>query len=49
MSDDTPSQIGEYKVIAKIGQGGMAQVLLALKPGAAGFRKLVAQIGRAHV
>lgn len=41
MSDDTPSQIGEYKVIAKIGQGGMAQVLLALKPGAAGFRKLV--------
>ncbi len=40
MSERTHS-IGPYKVIAKIGQGGMAEVLLALKPGPAGFRKLL--------
>jgi eukaryotic-like serine/threonine-protein kinase len=39
--DNLPRSIGPYRVIAKLGQGGMARVVLALKPGPAGFRKLM--------
>jgi eukaryotic-like serine/threonine-protein kinase len=41
MSEALPQSIGAYRVIAKLGQGGMARVMLALKPGPAGFRKLM--------
>jgi len=41
MSNEQATSIGPYRVIAKLGQGGMAHVLLALKPGPAGFRKLL--------
>lgn len=41
MTTEHATSIGPYRVIAKLGQGGMAHVLLALKPGPAGFRKLL--------
>jgi eukaryotic-like serine/threonine-protein kinase len=37
-----PLRIGPYQVLRKLGQGGMAQVLLALAVGASGFQKHVA-------
>jgi serine/threonine-protein kinase len=36
-----PSKLGRYELITQIGQGGMAEVLLALQRGPAGFEKLV--------
>ena len=36
-----PESIGKYRVIAKLGQGGMARVLLAAAAGPAGFNKLM--------
>ena len=35
-----PKTVGRYRVIAKLGQGGMATALLALSEGPGGFRKL---------
>ncbi len=40
-------RIDDYAVVARLGQGGMAEVFLALSLGPAGFRKLVA-IKRLH-
>ena len=36
----TSSTLGKYRLIAELGQGGMAQVFLALARGPAGFNKL---------
>jgi eukaryotic-like serine/threonine-protein kinase len=36
-----PSKLGRYELITRIGQGGMAEVQLALQRGPAGFEKLV--------
>ncbi len=36
-----PSRLGRYELITRIGQGGMADVQLALQHGPAGFEKLV--------
>jgi len=36
-----PSKLGRYELISQIGQGGMAEVQLALQRGPAGFEKLV--------
>jgi serine/threonine-protein kinase len=38
---EPPSTFGKYKPIAKLGQGGMARVFLALSAGPGGFHKLV--------
>ncbi len=35
------AKLGRYELITRIGQGGMAEVLLALQRGPAGFEKLV--------
>ncbi len=40
MSVFLPTNIGNYRVIAQLGQGGMARALLALRQGPGGFRKL---------
>jgi serine/threonine-protein kinase len=34
-------RIGKYRIIAKLGHGGMAKVFLAVAPGPAGFNKLL--------
>jgi len=34
-------RIGKYRIIAKLGHGGMAKVFLAIAPGPAGFNKLL--------
>jgi hypothetical protein len=36
-----PQRLGRYELITRIGQGGMAEVQLALQRGPAGFEKLV--------
>ena len=36
-----PGKLGRYELITRIGQGGMAEVQLALQRGPAGFEKLV--------
>ena len=36
-----PPNLGRYELITRIGQGGMAEVQLALQRGPAGFEKLV--------
>ena len=33
--------LGKYRLLAELGQGGMAKVYLALAQGPAGFNKLV--------
>lgn len=38
---ELPTKVGKYKVVAKLGQGGMAQVLLCLSHGPGGFNKLL--------
>jgi len=41
LSTSRPTSIGKYRVIAKLGQGGMARVLLTAVAGPAGFNKLM--------
>ncbi len=36
-----PTRLGKYELITRIGQGGMAEVQLAIQRGPAGFEKLV--------
>src|SRR5262249_10537474 len=36
-----PTRLGRYELITRIGQGGMAEVQLALQRGPGGFEKLV--------
>jgi len=40
-SGSLPPKLGRYELITRIGQGGMAEVQLALQRGPAGFAKLV--------
>lgn len=40
-SGSLPARLGRYELITRIGQGGMAEVQLALQRGPAGFEKLV--------
>jgi eukaryotic-like serine/threonine-protein kinase len=39
--ESRPPRLGRYELITRIGQGGMAEVQLALQRGPAGFEKLV--------
>ncbi len=39
---ELPSRIGPYRVVARLGHGGMAEVFKALALGASGFEKVVA-------
>ncbi|MBC7978276.1 MAG: serine/threonine protein kinase, partial [Myxococcales bacterium] len=41
MTAPGPPKLGRYELITRIGQGGMAEVQLALQRGPAGFEKLV--------
>jgi len=38
---DEPVFVGDYRLIASLGRGGMAEVFLAVRSGMAGFHKLV--------
>ncbi|MFM7201594.1 MAG: protein kinase domain-containing protein [Myxococcota bacterium] len=39
---ETPQHIGKYEILGRLGAGGMAEVFLARRTGAAGFEKKVA-------
>jgi serine/threonine protein kinase len=39
---DLPATLGPYRLVRRIGQGGMAEVHLAVRYGASGFEKVVA-------
>ncbi|MEI8259222.1 MAG: serine/threonine-protein kinase [Deltaproteobacteria bacterium] len=39
---DLPRQLGAYRLVRRLGSGGMAEVFLAVAYGASGFEKLVA-------
>ena len=39
---DLPASLGPYRLVRRIGQGGMAEVYLAVRYGASGFEKQVA-------
>lgn len=47
LSPVAPQRFDEYLLLARVGQGGMAEVFLGLSEGPTGFRKLVA-IKRLH-
>lgn len=42
MLDDLPATLGPYRVLRRLGAGGMAEVLLGQTVGASGFSRLVA-------
>jgi len=42
LSPGTPSQLGPYQLLKRLGQGGMAEVYQGMVYGASGFEKLVA-------
>lgn len=42
MLDDLPATLGPYRVLRRLGAGGMAEVLLGQAVGASGFSRLVA-------
>lgn len=39
---DAPARVGEYEILEKLAQGGMARVYLARRTGAGGFQRLYA-------
>ena len=41
-SPDTPDYLGPYRLIRRIGQGGMAEIHQGVASGASGFEKKVA-------
>jgi len=48
--DQAPGNVGKYRVIAKLGEGGMAHVFLAVSHGPVGFSKLsVLKVVRPHL
>jgi CheY-like chemotaxis protein/tRNA A-37 threonylcarbamoyl transferase component Bud32 len=42
MSEPTPTRFGDYVLIERIGDGGMAEIFLAKRHGYSGFEKLIA-------
>ena len=41
MAKDLPEQLGRYRILRRIGAGGMAEVFLAKSTGAEGIEKLL--------
>ncbi|MEM7605120.1 MAG: serine/threonine-protein kinase [Myxococcota bacterium] len=41
MTDDLPEELGRYRILRRIGSGGMAEVFLAKSTGAEGIEKLL--------